>query len=65
MRKNADRFNGVSEKELYEKSLPDVIDFNLDIVFVNINPGLYSVYKQHHYSGPGNHFCKIFYSNNN
>ena len=57
MRKHVDRFNGVTEQELNDQSLPDCIDFNLDIVFVNINPGFYSVYKQHHYSGPGNHFC--------
>ena len=61
MRKNADRFNGVTEQELYNKSLDDRIDFNIDIVYVNINPGLYSVYKGHHYSGPGNHFWRCLY----
>ena len=35
MRKNADRFNGVTEEELYNKSLDDRIDFNLDIIFVS------------------------------
>ena len=25
---------------------------------VGINPGLYAAFKQHHYAGPGNHFCK-------
>ena len=35
MRKNADRFNGVTEEELYSKTLEDRIDFNLDIVFVS------------------------------
>ena len=35
MRKNADRFNGVTEEELYNKSLDDRIDFNLDVVFVS------------------------------
>jgi hypothetical protein len=34
MRKNVDRFNGVTEEELYLKTLEDRIDFNLDIVFV-------------------------------
>jgi mismatch-specific thymine-DNA glycosylase len=58
MRKQNDRFNGVTEEELYSQSLNDIVDFDLDIVFVNINPGLYSVFKQHHYSGPGNHFCE-------
>lgn len=58
--KKLDRFNGVTEQELHARSLPDRVDYNLDIVFVNINPGLYSVYKGHHYSGPGNHFCMHF-----
>jgi mismatch-specific thymine-DNA glycosylase len=60
MRKSFDRFHGVSEEEIYKKELNDVVNFNLDIIFVNINPGLYSVFKGHHYSGPGNHFCKFF-----
>ena len=25
---------------------------------VGINPGLYAAFKQHHYAGPGNHFCE-------
>jgi TDG/mug DNA glycosylase family protein len=58
MKKEFDRFYGVTEEELHDKRLDDVIDYNLDIVFVNINPGLYSVYKGHHYSGPGNHFWR-------
>lgn len=59
MRKNFDRYYGVSEQELYQRSLDDLVDFNLDIIFVNISPGLYSVFKGNHYSGPGNHFCKL------
>jgi len=61
MSKKFDRFNGVTEEELYGRTLNDLIDFNLDIVFVNINPGLYSVYKGHHYAGPGNHFWRCLY----
>jgi len=61
MSKKFDRFNGVTEEELYGRTLDDLIDFNLDIVFVNINPGLYSVYKGHHYAGPGNHFWRCLY----
>jgi TDG/mug DNA glycosylase family protein len=58
MRKHFDRFNGVTEQELYQRSLDDVVAYNLDIIVVNINPGLYSVHKGHHYSGPGNHFWR-------
>lgn len=36
--------------ELANQSLPDVIDYNLDILFVNAN--------QHHYSGQGNQFFR-------
>jgi mismatch-specific thymine-DNA glycosylase len=57
MRK-VDRYNGVTEEELYTMTLDDVVDYNLDIIVVNINPGLYSVHKGHHYSGPGNHFYR-------
>lgn len=57
MRK-VDRYNGVTEEELYTMALDDVVDYNLDIIVVNINPGLYSVHKGHHYSGPGNHFYR-------
>lgn len=58
MRKHFDRFNGVTEQELYQRSLEDVVAYNLDVIVVNINPGLYSVHKGHHYSGPGNHFWR-------
>ena len=58
MKRNFDRFNGVTEEQLYQKCLDDVVDYNLDVIVVNINPGLYSVHKGHHYSGPGNHFWR-------
>ena len=35
MKKTIDRFNGVTEEELYQRSLDDRIDYNLDIVFVS------------------------------
>ena len=34
-----------------ERTLPDIIDYNLDLLFINVN--------QHHYSGQGNQFCKL------
>ncbi|CAF1016458.1 unnamed protein product [Brachionus calyciflorus] len=41
------------DDSICEKSLPDVIDYNLDIVFINLN--------QHHYSGQGNQFFRILH----
>ena len=58
MKRNFDRYNGVTEQELFQKTLDDIVDFNLDVIVVNINPGLYSVHKGHHYAGPGNHFWR-------
>jgi len=37
--------------------LPEHLDYNLDILFVGINPGLMAAYKGHHYAGANNHFC--------
>ena len=34
----------------------DVIAFDLDVLFVGINPGLYSAAVRHHFSRPGNRF---------
>ena len=34
----------------------DVIDYGLDILFVGINPGLYSAAVRHHFGRPGNRF---------
>ena len=38
------------------KSLPDVIQPDLRILFCGINPGLYSAAIQHHFGRPGNRF---------
>jgi TDG/mug DNA glycosylase family protein len=37
-------------------SVPDVIDDRLDVLFVGINPGLYSAAIGHHFGRPGNRF---------
>lgn len=34
----------------------DVIDYDLDVLFVGINPGLYSAAVRHHFGRPGNRF---------
>lgn len=36
--------------------VPDVIDHGLDVLFVGINPGLYSAAIAHHFGRPGNRF---------
>ena len=36
--------------------VPDVIDDDLDVLFVGINPGLYSAAIGHHFGRPGNRF---------
>lgn len=60
-RKPRDRFNGMKEDEVCKLLLPDRIALNLDILIIGINPGLFSAYKGHHYSNPGNHFWKCLY----
>ncbi|CAF1068023.1 unnamed protein product, partial [Didymodactylos carnosus] len=58
---NPNRFDGTTEEELTKRILSDILEPNLDIVFVGINPSLYAVHKGHHYGGPGNHFWKLLY----
>uniref|UniRef100_A0A0K8TIY5 G/T mismatch-specific thymine DNA glycosylase n=1 Tax=Lygus hesperus TaxID=30085 RepID=A0A0K8TIY5_LYGHE len=60
-RKKHDRFNGMSEEEVSQRTLPDHLAPDLDIVIVGINPGLFAAYKGHHYAGPGNHFWKCLF----
>lgn len=49
-------FGGCSEEEIRSRTLPQLIKPNLSILFVGINPGLYSAYKGHYCSKKGNHF---------
>src|SRR5687768_14209291 len=39
-----------------DKTVPDVIAPALDVLFVGINPGLYSAAIGHHFGRPGNRF---------
>jgi double-stranded uracil-DNA glycosylase len=41
------------------KSLPDIIDYHLKIIFIGYNPGLRSAELGHHYAGPSNGFWKL------
>ena len=50
-------FGGCPEEEIRLKTLPDdLIKPHLQLLFVGINPGLYSAYRGHFYSKKGNHF---------
>lgn len=42
-------------------SLPDILEDDLDIVFVGINPGVYSAEQGHYYAHPGNLFWPMLY----
>jgi TDG/mug DNA glycosylase family protein len=42
--------------DAYGKAIPDVIARELDVLFVGINPGLYSGATGHHFARPGNRF---------
>jgi double-stranded uracil-DNA glycosylase len=44
------------------RSVPDVLAPGLDLVFVGINPGLYSAAVGHHFARPGNRFWKALHA---
>jgi TDG/mug DNA glycosylase family protein len=43
------------------RTIPDVLGPNLDVVFVGINPGLWSGAVGHHFARPGNRFWKALH----
>src|SRR3954451_16880411 len=43
-------------KAAYGKNVPDLIAPNMKVLFVGINPGLYSAAIRHHSGRPGNRF---------
>ena len=55
------KFGGKTEEEVMALFLPDHLKPNLDIVFIGINPGLYSAYLGHHYCNANNHFWPCLY----
>jgi double-stranded uracil-DNA glycosylase len=46
----------------YGKSVPDVIAPDLRVLFVGINPGLYTAAIGHHFGRPGNRFWPALYA---
>ncbi|CAF1068251.1 unnamed protein product [Adineta steineri] len=58
---NSNRLDVTTEDESIKPLLQDILQINLDIVFVGINPSLLAVHKEHHYGGPGNHFWKLLH----
>ena len=44
-----------------DKTVPDVIAPALKVLFVGINPGLYSAAVKHHFARPGNRFWPALY----
>jgi TDG/mug DNA glycosylase family protein len=44
-----------------DKTVPDIIDCNLKVLFCGINPGLYTAAAGHHFARPGNRFWKALY----
>ena len=44
-----------------DKTLPDVVAPNLDVLFCGINPGLYTAAVQQHFGRPGNRFWPTLY----
>lgn len=49
-------------REAVNKKVPDVIDYDLKVLFVGINPGLYTAAIGHHFGRPGNRFWPALYS---
>ena len=45
----------------YGRTVPDVIAKDLDVLFVGINPGLYSAATGHHFARPGNRFWRTLH----
>ncbi|HEY6011663.1 MAG TPA: uracil-DNA glycosylase family protein, partial [Nitrospirota bacterium] len=45
----------------YGKRVPDVIAPGLKVLFVGINPGLYSAAVGHHFARPGNRFWPVLH----
>ncbi|CAN9498875.1 unnamed protein product [Ophioblennius macclurei] len=61
VKRKVDRFKGMSEEEVMKKTLPDLLDYNLDYVIIGINPGLMAAFIGKWFPGPGNHFWKCLF----
>lgn len=47
--------------DLEKKRVPDIIEPNLELLFVGINPGMYTALVGFHFAKPGNRFWKALY----
>jgi TDG/mug DNA glycosylase family protein len=48
-------------QEAVDKTVPDLVAPDLDVLFVGINPGLYTAAIGHHFGRPGNRFWKVLH----
>jgi TDG/mug DNA glycosylase family protein len=48
-------------RQAHGKTVPDLIEPNLRVLFCGINPGLYSAATRHHFARPGNRFWPALY----
>ncbi len=44
------------------RGVPDLIDYDLQVLFCGINPGLYSAWSGHHFARPGNRFWPALFA---
>jgi double-stranded uracil-DNA glycosylase len=44
------------------KTIPNLVGPGLDVLFVGINPGLYTAWSGHHFAKPGNRFWPALYA---
>ncbi|XP_062246411.1 thymine DNA glycosylase, tandem duplicate 1 isoform X1 [Platichthys flesus] len=61
VKRKVDRFKGMTEEEVMTRTLPDLLDYNLDYVIIGINPGLMAAYIGRYFPGGGNHFWKCLF----
>lgn len=61
-KKKLDRFDGLTEEEVQKYTLEDILEPDLDLVFVGINPSLMAAHRGRYYAGPGNHFYKLLHA---
>ena len=53
--------NGNFNTSAAEKNLPDILDYNLKVLFIGFNPGVLSAKTKHHYANKSNRFWRLLY----
>lgn len=61
-KRKIDRFDGLTEEEVQKYTLEDILEPDLDLVVVGINPSLTAAHRGRYYAGPGNHFYKLLHA---